>query len=148
MLLTQLEAKKHGYEDVVYLDAVSNTFLEEVSSCNIFVVKGNVIKTPPLRGTILPGVTRRSVIELARAEGFTVMEEDITAEEAMEADEVFTSGTAVVICTVGSLTFKGQRRQFGEVGEPTPVGLKLYQKLTGLQNEAIDDPYGWIRPVL
>ena len=58
MLVTQLEAKKKGYSDVVYLDAKSDTYLEEVSSCNIFVVKGKTIRTPPLMGTILPGVTR------------------------------------------------------------------------------------------
>jgi len=59
VLVTQLDAKKHGYSDVVYLDATSDTYLEEVSSCNIFIVKGKTIKTPPLSGTILPGVTRR-----------------------------------------------------------------------------------------
>ena len=59
VLVTQLEAKKHGYSDVVYLDAKTDTYLEEVSSCNIFCVKGKHIKTPPLQGTILPGVTRR-----------------------------------------------------------------------------------------
>ena len=63
MLATQLEAKKNGFSDVVYLDAKSDTYLEEVSSCNIFVAKGKTIKTPPLMGTILPGVTRRSVCE-------------------------------------------------------------------------------------
>ncbi len=59
VLVTQLAAKKEGFSDVVYLDAVSDTYLEEVSSCNIFSVKGKTIRTPPLRGTILPGVTRR-----------------------------------------------------------------------------------------
>lgn len=59
VLVTQLEAKKHGYADVVYLDAKTDTYLEEVSSCNVFCVKGKTIRTPPLSGTILPGVTRR-----------------------------------------------------------------------------------------
>ena len=59
VLVTQLDAKKKGFSDVVYLDAKSDTYLEEVSSCNIFIVKGKTIKTPPLQGTILPGVTRR-----------------------------------------------------------------------------------------
>ncbi len=59
--MTQLDAKKKGFSDVVYLDAKSDTYLEEVSSCNIFMVKGKTIKTPPLQGTILPGVTRRYV---------------------------------------------------------------------------------------
>jgi branched-chain amino acid aminotransferase len=67
--------------------------LEEVSSCNIFVVKGKTIKTPPLSGTILPGVTRRSIIELARIRGYTVEETPVSVSEAMEADEIFTTGT-------------------------------------------------------
>lgn len=94
VLVTQLEAKKSGYSDVVYLDAKSDTYLEEVSSCNIFVVKGKSIRTPPLSGTILPGVTRKSVIELARSRGYTVEEEMVSVTEAMEADEVFTTGEA------------------------------------------------------
>lgn len=80
----QLEAKKQGFADVVYLDAVSNKNLEEVSSCNIFVLKGKTIKTPPLHGTILSGVTRRSVIHLAKDHGYTVIEQDVSAQEAME----------------------------------------------------------------
>lgn len=145
--MTQLRAKQNGFDDVVYLDAVSNSYLEEVSSCNIFVVKGNVIKTPPLGGTILPGITRKSVIQIARDEGLTVLEENVSAEEAMEADEVFTSGTAVVLSTVGSLTYKGKKREYGEKGIATPIGLQLYTSLTRLQNESVDDPYGWIEVV-
>merc|ERR1712078_978735 len=125
VLPAQLEAKGKGFSDVVYLDAVENRYLEEVSSCNLFVVDGDRIRTPPLTGTILPGVTRRSVIELARAEGFTVEEAPVSVDEAMRADEVFTTGTAVVLCPVGSLTYGGERRQFGEPGEPTPAALKL-----------------------
>ena len=147
-MLTQIKAKGQGYDDVVYLDAVQNCFLEEVSSCNIFVVQGNVIKTPPLQGTILPGVTRRSVIQMARDEGFDVVEESISAEEAMKADEVFTTGTAVVLTTVGSLTYRGQRREYGQSGQPTPVGMRLYEKLAKLQNESVEDPYGWVEPVV
>jgi branched-chain amino acid aminotransferase len=73
---------------VVYLDAKTDTYLEEVSSCNIFVVKGKRIATPPLTGTILPGVTRRSIIELARSRGYEVEEVPVSVEEAMAADEV------------------------------------------------------------
>ena len=161
VLKIQQAAKAEGYADVLYLDAATDTYLEEVSSCNIFTLKGNTIKTPPLQvlpfsacqwtallkdtrssqwnvafkctrvcvtvsklirgvqfylpfawsvlplqGTILPGVTRKSVIELARLRGYTVEEAHISLQEAMEADEVFTTGTAVVLCSVGSLTHK------------------------------------------
>lgn len=147
VLKTQIQAKGEGYADVVYLDAKTDTFLEEVSSCNIFVAKGKTIKTPPLQGTILPGVTRKSVIELARSKGYTVLEEDVSADEAMEADEVFTTGTAVVLSSVGSLTYKGNRKQYGEPGKPTPIALELYETLTGLQSENTEDEFGWVYPV-
>jgi len=147
VLVTQLAAKREGYADVVYLDAKSDTFLEEVSSCNIFVVKGRTIRTPPLQGTILPGVTRRSVIELARSRGYEVLEEAVSVSQAMEADEVFTTGTAVVLSPVGSLTYQGRRRQFGAEGQPTPAALELYDALTALQQERQPDPFGWVHAV-
>ncbi|PSC67353.1 branched-chain amino acid aminotransferase [Micractinium conductrix] len=147
VLVTQLAAKKEGYSDVVYLDAKTDTYLEEVSSCNIFVVKGKTIRTPPLQGTILPGVTRRSIIELARSRGYTVEEVPVSVDEAMQADEIFTTGTAVVVSPVGSLTYQGERRQFGEPGQPGPVALELYDQLTGLQQEKLADPFGWVHPV-
>jgi branched-chain amino acid aminotransferase len=148
VLVTQLAAKKEGYADVVYLDAKTDTYLEEVSSCNIFAVKGKTIKTPPLGGTILPGVTRRSIIDLARQRGYTVEEVPLSVTEAMEADELFTTGTAVVVSPVGSLTYKGEKKQFGEVvGQPGKVALELYETLTGLQQEKLPDSFGWVYPV-
>lgn len=148
VLVTQLAAKKQNYSDVVYLDAKTDTYLEEVSSCNIFVVKGKTIRTPPLGGTILPGVTRMSIIELARSRGYDVKEEPVSVHEAMEADELFTTGTAVVVCSVGSLTYKGARKEYSEVaGEPGPVALEMYNGLTRLQTEQDADPFGWVYKV-
>jgi branched-chain amino acid aminotransferase len=147
VLVQQLAAKKEGYSDVLYLDAAHDKYLEEVSSCNIFVKHGNVISTPPISGSILPGVTRRSVVELARSKGYEVREEPVSIEMAMEADEVFTTGTAVVLSPVGSLTYKGERRQFGEPGVPTATALELYEALTGLQQERIPDDFGWVHRV-
>lgn len=147
VLTTQLAAKQNGYADVVYLDAKTDTYLEEVSSCNIFTVKGKHIKTPPLQGTILPGITRRSILELAESRGYTVEEAPITLEEALQADEVFTSGTAVVVSPVGSLTHKGRKTQFGEPGVPGPVATELYGALTDVQQEKVKDSYGWVFPV-
>ena len=71
-----------------------------------------------MQGTILPGITRRSILELAESRGYTVEEAPITLEEGLQADEVFTSGTAVVVSPVGSLTHKGRKTQFGEPGVP------------------------------
>lgn len=147
VLVTQLEAKKNGFADVVYLDAKTDTYLEEVSSCNIFCVKGKTIKTPPLAGTILPGVTRRSIIELARARGYDVQEAPVSVHEAMEADELFTTGTAVVVCSVGSMTYQGKRRQYVEPGQAGKVALEMYQSLTGIQTEQAEDRFGWVVPI-
>jgi len=95
VLKTQLAAKGSGFSDVVYLDARENKYIEEVSSCNIFVVKGKRISTPPLTGTILPGITRKSIIDLARQRGYQVDERPVPIDEAMQADELF--------CTVRNL---------------------------------------------
>lgn len=144
VLVTQLEAKQHGFADVVYLDAKTDTYLEEVSSCNVFCVKGRKISTPPLSGTILPGVTRRSVIELARARGFEVHEEPVTVQEAMQADELFTTGTAVVVSSVGSLTHRGVKKQYTEQGQAGKVALEVYKSLTDIQTERAPDPSHWV----
>eukprot|EP00882_Tetradesmus_deserticola_P004929 GHRQ01005193.1.p1 GENE.GHRQ01005193.1~~GHRQ01005193.1.p1 ORF type:complete len:374 (+),score=149.89 GHRQ01005193.1:67-1188(+) len=147
VLVTQLAAKKSNYADVVYLDAKTDTYLEEVSSCNIFVRKGTTIKTPPLSGTILPGVTRASIIELARSRGYEVLEEKVSITEAMEADEIFTTGTAVVVCSVGSLTYRGDKRSFTAEGQAGSTALELYTALTQLQTEQAQDPFGWVYKV-
>lgn len=146
VLLTQSAAKERGYADVVYLDAKTDTLLEEVSSCNIFVVKGRKIRTPALQGTILPGVTRKSVIQLARHKGYEVEEGDCPIAEALEADEIFTCGTAVVVLSVGSITYKGQRKQYTQ-GGPGPVARDIYEDLTAIQQERADDLFGWVREV-
>ena len=70
VLKAQMDAKSKGFTDVLYLDSVHKRYLEEVSSCNVFVVKGGVVATPATKGTILPGITRKSVIELARDRGY------------------------------------------------------------------------------
>ncbi|KAG2430864.1 hypothetical protein HXX76_009838 [Chlamydomonas incerta] len=147
VLVTQLEAKKNGFADVVYLDAKTDTYLEEVSSCNIFVVKGKTIKTPPLSGTILPGVTRRSIIELARSRGYDVQEAAVSVHEAMEADEIFTTGTAVVVSSVGSLTYRGNKKAYTAPGQAGPVALEMYSALTDIQTEKADDKFSWVYPV-
>jgi branched-subunit amino acid aminotransferase/4-amino-4-deoxychorismate lyase len=97
---------RNSPEFVFQLYAPSITCLQ-VSSCNIFVVKGDTVKTPPLKGTILAGVTRSSVLTLLADMGYNVLEEPISVEETMQADEVFTTGTAVVVSSVGSLTYQG-----------------------------------------
>lgn len=141
VLKAQSAAKAKGYSDVLYLDCVHKKYLEEVSSCNIFVVKGNVISTPAIKGTILPGITRKSIIDVARSLGFQVEERLVAVDELLEADEVFCTGTAVVISPVGSVTYLGKRISYGDgVGV---VSQQLYSVLTRLQMGLIEDKMNW-----
>mmetsp|Transcript_1753 Transcript_1753/g.6198 ORF Transcript_1753/g.6198 Transcript_1753/m.6198 type:complete len:302 (-) Transcript_1753:93-998(-) len=146
VLKVQYAAKDAGYSDILYLDAVECKYVEEVSSCNIFVVTGKTICTPPLDGTILPGITRRSIIELARDRGYEVLEKNVDWEELQAADEVFCTGTAVVVAPVGSITKAGHRKEYQD-GNVGPVSQELYDALTQLQMGLTDDPKGWIVPV-
>ncbi|CAI9111216.1 OLC1v1011389C1 [Oldenlandia corymbosa var. corymbosa] len=143
VLKAQTEAKSKGYSDVLYLDSVHNKYVEEVSSCNVFVVKQNKICTPAIKGTILPGITRKSIIDIARGLGFQVEEGAVTVDELLEADEVFCTGTAVVVSPVGSITYLDQRVTYGK-GGTGPVAQQLYSALTSLQMGVTGDKMDWI----
>ncbi|KDP41567.1 hypothetical protein JCGZ_15974 [Jatropha curcas] len=138
-------AKSRGFSDVLYLDSVNKKYIEEVSSCNIFLVKGNVISTPAANGTILQGVTRRSIIEIARDNGYQVEERAIQVDELKVADEVFCTGTAVGVAPVGNITYQGTRVEYkmrnGSVAE------KLYAILEGIKTGVIEDKKGWITEI-
>uniref|UniRef100_J3LJ22 Branched-chain-amino-acid aminotransferase n=2 Tax=Oryza brachyantha TaxID=4533 RepID=J3LJ22_ORYBR len=142
VLKAQRIAKEKGYSDVLYLDAVNNKYLEEVSSCNIFVVKGNVISTPAIKGTILPGITRKSIVEVAQRKGFKVEERLVSVDDLLEADEVFCTGTAVVVSPVGCITYLGKRVEYGNQGVGV-VSQQLYTSLTSLQMGHVEDCMGW-----
>ncbi|MBO8589723.1 aminotransferase class IV, partial [Staphylococcus aureus] len=116
VLKAQTAAKAKGYSDVLYLDSVHKRYLEEVSSCNVFVVKDKIISTPAIKGTILPGITRKSIIDVACSKGYQVEERQISVEELLDADEVFCTGTAVVVSPVGSITYLGRRVSYGDKG--------------------------------
>lgn len=142
VLRAQSIAKAKGYSDVLYLDSVNDRYLEEVSSCNIFIVKDKVISTPAIRGTILPGITRKSIIDVARSEGYQVEERLVEVEELLEADEVFCTGTAVVVSPVGSITYQGQRVEYGNKGIGM-ISQQLHSGLTRLQMGLTEDKVGW-----
>ncbi|XP_059431495.1 branched-chain amino acid aminotransferase 2, chloroplastic-like [Corylus avellana] len=135
-------AKAKGYSDVLYLDCVHKRYLEEVSACNIFVVKDNVISTPAIKGTILPGITRKSIIDIARSQGFQVEERHVAVDELLDADEVFCTGTAVVVSPVGSITFMGNRVSYRDGGAGV-VSQHLYSVLTRLQMGLTEDNMNW-----
>ncbi|KAL9224562.1 hypothetical protein vseg_000584 [Gypsophila vaccaria] len=135
-------AKSRGFSDVLYLDSVHKKYIEEVSSCNIFIVKDNVISTPSTKGSILPGVTRKSIIQIARDHGYQVEERLIEVEELLKADEVFCTGTAVVVVPVGSITYQGKRVEYKT--DANTVYKQMLSTYLGIQNGVIEDKHGWI----
>ncbi|KAF3447489.1 hypothetical protein FNV43_RR12675 [Rhamnella rubrinervis] len=142
VLKAMTRAKNRGFSDVLYLDSVNNKFVEEVSSCNVFIVKDNVISTPPAATTILAGITRKSVIEIAGDHGYQVEERSIGVNELMEADEVFCTGTAVGVAPVGSITYKHTRKEFKTgIDAICPI---LYSTLMGIKTGIIEDNKGWV----
>lgn len=151
-LLAQREAQQLGYTQVLWLDAVERRYIEEVGTSNIFFYIGDELITPSLTGTILPGITRDSVIHVARDWGLRVSERRIGLEEVMAAikngalKEVFGSGTAAVISPVGKLAYRGESYLVngGKVG---PLAQKLYDFLIGIQYGEVKDPYGWVEKV-
>jgi branched-chain amino acid aminotransferase len=140
------EAKAQGYAEVIYLDAETHTVIEEVGAANFFCVKDKVLYTPELTGTILPGITRDSIIQLARHLDYEVVEGKIAADFAMKADEAFCCGTAAVISPIGSITHGDEKKVYGN-GSPGDITIQLYDALTGIQNETEDDVFGWLHPL-
>jgi len=141
-------AKKKGFTQVLWLDGIENRYIEEVGTMNIMFVIDGTIVTPPLEGSILPGVTRNSVIALARHWGLTVEERRISIDEVMteaktgRLQEVFGTGTAAVISPVGWIQHNDEMVTIhsGEIG---PISQKLYDEITGMQYGEKTDPFGW-----
>ncbi len=151
-IMAAVEAQKQGYTQVLWLDAVERRYIEEVGTMNIFFKINNEVITPPLSGSILPGVTRDSVLQLIRDWGLKVSERQITIDEVMEASgsgslqEVFGTGTAAVISPVGSLYYKGQQIEVngGETGE---LAQRLFAELQDIQYGKREEPHGWVVPL-
>lgn len=147
-ILGQVKAEKMGYTQVLWLDGRERKYVEEVGTMNImFKINGEVI-TAPIEGSVLPGVTRDSMIRLMRDWGITVREEHLSIDDLMKAghdgtlEEVFGTGTAAVISPVGQLRYKDDEVVIngGKTGELTH---KLYKTLTDIQWGRIEDTYGW-----
>ncbi len=137
-VMAQEEAKKQGYAQVLWLDPVERTYVEEVGSMNIFFVIDNQLVTPMLTGTILPGITRKSIIELGRHWDMTVVERRISIDEVTTAiadgslSEIFGTGTAVAISPVGKLSYKGQTYVIND-NQTGPITQKLFNELSSIQ---------------
>jgi branched-chain amino acid aminotransferase len=143
--LAKSEALKDGYMECIFLDATHRRYIEEGSSCNIFFyLKSGELVTPELGDTILPGITRASIIELASDKGIVVSERKISIDEAMEeAKECFVSGTAAGATPITSITFQGKKVQFGggKVGKFT---AEIRDTIKGIQYGKLPDKKGWL----
>ncbi|HID28903.1 MAG TPA: branched-chain amino acid aminotransferase [Desulfobacterales bacterium] len=145
-------AKTAGYTQVLWLDAIEQRYIEEVGTMNIlFVIRGELI-TPPLGGSILAGITRHSVLTLARHWNIPVAERPVTIDELLEThndgslQEVFGSGTAAVISPVSHLAWHDHVLTVGD-GGVGPMAHRFYEAITDIQYGKAEDPFGWIVPI-
>jgi len=141
-------ASKMGYTQVLWLDAVERKYVEEVGTSNMFFMIDDELITAPLKGTILPGVTRDSVIQLAKSWGVKVSERRLSMDEVMAAitagtlQEAFASGTAAIVSPVGQIYYQGKEHLIGgaKTGRLTE---RLYNEILQIQYGQKDDPFGW-----
>jgi branched-chain amino acid aminotransferase len=147
-LKSQDEAEKQHYTQVLWLDGVERKYVEEVGTMNVFFKIDGEIVTPILQGSILPGITRMSCIELLRSWGMKVTERKLSIQEIADAadagklEEAFGSGTAAVISPIGELKW-GDKVMPINGGKIGPVSQRLYDELTGIQWGRLKDPFGW-----
>ena len=142
-------AASMGYSQVLWLDGVERKYIEEVGAMNVMFRIGDEIITPMLTGSILPGITRKSCIEVLRKQGYKVTERLLSVDELVAAledgslKEAWGCGTAAVVSPIGKLAYgdKVYTVSEGKIGEVTQ---KLYDILTGIQWGKTDDPYGWV----
>lgn len=141
-------AEKKGFTQVLWLDGVERKYIEEVGAMNVMFKIGGEIITPALTGSILPGITRKSCIEVLRQKGYTVTERLLSVDEltaAMEAgtlEEAWGCGTAAVVSPIGQL-FYDEKTYTINNNEIGPVTQELYDTLTGIQWGKVEDTYGW-----
>ncbi|MGY5863901.1 MAG: aminotransferase class IV [Candidatus Thorarchaeota archaeon] len=151
-LLAGTDATKVGYSQVLWLDAQERKWLEEVGTMNLFVRFDDEVVTPPLGGSILPGITRDSVLTLVKDYGLNPKERMVSIDEVIEGiksgkvKEVFGCGTAAIIAPVGSLWYKDAPYDVadGAIGELTQ---RLFDELIGIQSGELENPHGWVVPI-
>ena len=145
-------AEQKGYSQVLWLDGVERKYIEEVGAMNVMFKIGDEIVTPMLSGSILPGITRKSCIEVLKDKGYKVSERLLSIDELDEAlkngdlKEAWGCGTAAVVSPIGELCYKDVKYPInnGEIGEVTQM---LYDTLTGIQWGKIEDTYGWTKEI-
>ena len=151
-LKAQAKAKDLGYTQVLWLDGVERKYIDEVGTMNVFFIIDNKVITPSLEGSILPGVTRDSCIQLLKDWGYAVEERRLALSEIVDAakenklNEAFGTGTAAVISPIGLLNNSGNVIEINN-GEIGPVAQKLYDTITGIQYGGIADTRNWIEKI-
>lgn len=151
-LLAAEEAKKKGFTQVLWLDAAERKYVEEVGTMNMFFLIEDELITAPLNGSILPGVTRDSVIRIVKEWDIRMTERSLTIDEVIAAarngslKEAFGAGTAAVISPVGQITYKGEDFIVagGKMGE---LSRRLYDEIVAIQYRHKPDPYGWVEKI-
>lgn len=145
-MLPAKESKARGFAQILYLDAIHMEYIEEVGAANFFAMINGKLATPRKSGTILEGITRESILELASKKlGIEIEERDMSYKELYDESctEVFCAGTAAVITPIASVTLEGKERIFNN-REPGEITNKVYKLLTGIQRLDIEDEFGWI----
>ncbi len=148
-LKAQVIAHEKGYDQILWLDGKEKKYVEEIGTSNAFFVIGDEVITAPLRGTILPGITRDSCIHVLKSKGYKVSERKLAIDDIVEAydkgefKEMFASGTAAIISPVGTLRYKDNVMEINN-NETGPVAQMLYDTIYGTQIGEADDEFGWI----
>ena len=145
-------AEQKGYSQVLWLDGVERKYIEEVGAMNVMFKIGDEIVTPALTGSILPGITRKSCIEVLKKEGYKVSERLLSLDELIAAmengtlEEAWGCGTAAVVSPIGELCYKDVKHVIndGKIGSVTQY---LYDTLTGIQWGEKEDSFGWVQPI-
>ena len=151
-LVAQKAAAAEGCDQVVWLDAVERKWVEEMGGMNLYFVKGNKVITPKLTGTLLPGITRDSILSVARDLGYETEEVMLSVHdwkdgiEFGEITETFACGTAAVVSPIGAAKSKWGTWVTGD-GNPGPITMKIRETLLGIQHGQIEDKYGWVKRV-
>ena len=151
-LVAQKAAAAEGCDQVVWLDAVERKWVEEMGGMNLYFVKGNKVVTPKLTGTLLPGITRDSILSVARDLGYETEEVMLSVDdwkagiESGEITETFACGTAAVVSPIGAAKSKWGTWVTGD-GKPGSITMKIRETLLGIQHGQVADKYGWVKVV-
>lgn len=151
-LMASNRAKSLGYDQTLWLDPLYRRAIEELSGMNFFAVIDGKLFTPELNGSILPGITRDSLIQIARRQGFEVVENELLIDDVINAisdgrcSEAFACGTAAIVAPI-SVIGEADGNEYTLPNDPGPVAVALKEELLGIQEGRVDDRFGWVKTV-